>query len=108
MWINTWNSGVFKYNPTTNIYKRYTPIEGDATSLAGYSGRIFYIDSNNTLWISTRQGLSKYNYSTDSFTNYYHDPDDPTTISDNTVFVVLNDPVIYPSIIIKFWYDKFG
>ena len=34
--------------------------------------RKIFIDSNNTLWVGTQNGLSRYNRELDNFDNYYH------------------------------------
>jgi hypothetical protein len=55
------------------------------------SGKIYsiYQDRYGFMWFGTNQGLSKYDSYT--FTNYRYDPDDPASLSDNTVFVVYED-----------------
>jgi ligand-binding sensor domain-containing protein len=42
-------------------------------------------DKGGIIWVGTLNGLNKYDKNTDLFTSYKHDPDDPNTISHNTI-----------------------
>ena len=66
IWIGTMSNGLFRYDPSSQ----------DLRSLPGTSCKdIVSIeeDRQGQIWISTLYGLSKYDYTTDSFTNYYVD-----------------------------------
>ena len=44
-----------------------------------------YEDQAGRLWIGTRDGLNRFDPTTETFTRYVHDPDDPGSLSDNEV-----------------------
>lgn len=51
-----------------------------------------FIDYYGTLWISVKgEGVFSYNFKTDELTNYRHNPDDPTSISDNGINSIMQD-----------------
>ena len=61
-------------------------------TLSDESIRTMIKDRSGTLWIGTDAGgLSRFDSTTESFTNYLHDPDDPATIGDNRVRVLYED-----------------
>ncbi len=92
MWISTWGNGVFRYNPTTQAFKHYTWNPKDNKSLVSNNVRILFVDSQETLWVSTRNGLCKFDYTSETFTNYSHDPDDTSSISEHTAFGIYESP----------------
>ena len=64
IWIGTVSNGLMRYHPETN---RMIPVPG--TSCLDISG--IEEDLQGNLWISTQYGLSKYDRTTERFTNYY-------------------------------------
>jgi len=64
IWIGTVSNGLMRYHPGTG---RMTPVPG--TSCLDISG--IEEDLQGNLWISTQYGLSKYDRTTERFTNYY-------------------------------------
>lgn len=102
VWVSIWNDGVYKYDRKTNTFTHYHYRNNDQNGLVSASGRILFLDNDNTLWYSTRGGLHKYDDLADSFTVYTHDPLDPSTISENTAFS------IYESKNGDFWIGTYG
>lgn len=66
IWIGTYTNGLFYLNPTNGVVEHFTIADG----LPGNS--IFGIleVSERELWLSTNNGLSKFNYVDKSITNY--------------------------------------
>lgn len=65
---------------------RYRARPGDASSLS--HGQVFltYIDNDQSLWAGTiRGGLNRYDPLTDTFTQFLHDPNDPTSIPSDDI-----------------------
>ena len=60
----------------------------DPNSIADNYIRTLYIDSQNTLWVGTGNGLSRYNPATNDFTNYTRDEAASNTLSDNVVWTI--------------------
>ena len=51
-----------------------------------------YEDKKGDIWIGTRGGgLDRYDKNTDRFTSYQHDPNDPNSISSDTVTCIYED-----------------
>jgi signal transduction histidine kinase/ligand-binding sensor domain-containing protein len=49
-------------------------------------------DHSGTLWVGTvTEGLYRFNRSTGEFQNYVHDPDDPSSLSSNTIIRIFID-----------------
>lgn len=48
-------------------------------------------DGQKRLWIGSRNGLNRYDRDLDAFVRYWHDPDNPNSISANSV-VIFSDP----------------
>ncbi|HFA51166.1 MAG TPA: hypothetical protein ENJ95_19315, partial [Bacteroidetes bacterium] len=61
-----------------HLTRHFTTEDG----LAGTIARNGFMDSKGYLWISTFNGLSRYDGTT--FKNYYHDPADPTSLCWNS------------------------
>ena len=102
IWISTWGNGVFRYTPFNKSFKHYVVIPNDSTSLLTNQARIMFVDSYKTLWISTRNGLEKFNYDTESFTHYCQDSENPNSISNHTAFCIYESPEG------DFWIGTFG
>lgn len=68
IWVGTFSNGLFYLNPSNGELEHFTTVDG----LPGNS--IFGIIevSDQELWLSTDNGLSKFNYSKKTFTNYDH------------------------------------
>ena len=70
MWIGTEGGGLNKFNVINESFRVFTLEEG----LPGNIVWGILTDKKNNLWISTNNGLSKFNTKTEKFTNY--DPSD--------------------------------
>jgi signal transduction histidine kinase/ligand-binding sensor domain-containing protein/DNA-binding response OmpR family regulator len=67
IWIGT-QDGLNRYD--SKGFKVYRPIKNVKNSLQSYYIRSLFIDHKGQLWIGGNQGISVYNYDTDSFVNY--------------------------------------
>lgn len=68
IWVGTFSNGLFYLNPSNGTMEHFTMVDG----LPGNS--IFGIIevSDQELWLSTDNGLSKFDYTKKTFTNYDH------------------------------------
>jgi PAS domain S-box-containing protein len=80
LWLGTNGSGLVRYDAyQTKVYK-----PGGPDSLPDTYICTLYEDHEGLIWIGTvGSGLVKYDKETDTFTQYRHDPADPTTIGGN-------------------------
>ncbi|PIF34423.1 signal transduction histidine kinase [Flavobacterium sp. 9] len=67
IWIGT-QDGLNRYD--SKGFKVYRPVKNVKTSLQSYYIRSLFTDRKGRLWVGGNQGISVYNYNTDSFTNY--------------------------------------
>lgn len=66
-WVGTQDGGLNKFDRRTNKFKRY----GTKDGLASEFVMGILEDDNGNLWISTKNGLSKFNIHSETFRNYY-------------------------------------
>ena len=65
IWIGTFSNGMYLFQPKSNVFKHFTTSDG----LPGNT--VFGIlEEGNELWLSTNNGLAKFNPAKESFTNY--------------------------------------
>lgn len=67
IWIATSTGGLNKYNPESNKIEYFTEAQG----LSNNNVYSILSDNNDTLWLSTNNGLSQFIPATKSFNNYY-------------------------------------
>jgi ligand-binding sensor domain-containing protein len=98
LWIATYG-GLDRLDEQTGIFIHHKHIKNDLNSLTGDSIRTIYEDKSGTLWIGTglawvpnsRGGLNKYNREQNNFTQYVHNPENPTSMINNNVRAILED-----------------
>lgn len=83
VWVGTTNAGLGRLDPATEQFVPY-----DTPSFVAD----FYEDSAGRLWAATFGGLGRYDAANDSFTFYRSDPDDPRSLSDNSIVAIAEDP----------------
>ncbi|MFP5223252.1 MAG: two-component regulator propeller domain-containing protein [Acidobacteriota bacterium] len=89
LWVGTY-AGLNRYDGYT--FKLYTSDLDKPGSLADANIRALTVDSTGALWVGTRSGgLSRYDASTDSFTNYLNQASNPSSIPSNEVNAVHQD-----------------
>lgn len=71
---------------------RYQHNPKDSNTLGGYYPECVYADSSGLIWIGFYGfGLDRFDPVTKTFTHYRHDPNDPNSISNDTVSNILID-----------------
>ncbi len=60
-------------------------------SIADNVIRKIFIDSENTLWVGTENGLSRYNLELDNFDNFRHITRDEASLRDNVIWDIYQD-----------------
>ncbi len=90
IWIGTMGSGLYRYDPEEEQYKKFIYDEDSPrpNSLKSNSINSITEDSKGRIWISTdRGGLSRYNAATEDFTTY----GEAQGLPDEIVYRVLED-----------------
>ncbi len=95
IWAGT-NFGLNRYNKTTNTFTRFykdpkNPDKTLASSTFNLSSNTIIEDKEGLLWFGTQSGLSRFDRKTETFKNFWHDPNNPDSLSDNDIFSVFED-----------------
>lgn len=92
IWIaNEVTNGLNKYNPETERVSRVLRSPPEVTDVTDALETMF-IDSRGRLWVGTiGAGLGRFDAETGTFVNYHHDPDDPSSLSHDSVSDILED-----------------
>ncbi|MFI5219393.1 MAG: two-component regulator propeller domain-containing protein [Bacteroidia bacterium] len=81
-------NGFYKYNYTTNKFKRYINQPGNNSSISDNNVRSFCIDNNGITWIGTNGGgLNRFDEATQTFKSYKTE----NGLPDNSIYTILND-----------------
>lgn len=70
LWFATQGKGVYRLNPQTNKWINYNTSDGNKNALPSNQISSILLDHKQNLWFGTSKGLSRYNYSNDSFETY--------------------------------------
>jgi len=94
LWIGTLSEGLYKIERETGDITNYRHDPNNSNSLSSnivthfiessYDGRI-------ELWISTFNGLNRFDPQKKQFTRYFHDPENPHSISSNIIRTIFED-----------------
>ncbi|RKY93789.1 MAG: histidine kinase, partial [Ignavibacteriae bacterium] len=92
LWFGTQN-GLAKYDGYNMTV--YQPNPNDSLSISHQQITVIYEDKTGTLWIGTGRddfgGVNKFDRTTESFTSYLYNPDDPKSINSNFVTSIYED-----------------
>jgi len=70
LWVGTWGRGLSRFDRATNRYKTYLHEPGNPSSLSNNIVSRMLVDHTGTLWITTWDGLNRYDPKTDSFVTF--------------------------------------
>jgi PAS domain S-box-containing protein len=91
MWFGT-QEGLNRFDGYEFTVYRHDP--EDSESLSHDSVKTILEDSDGVLWVGTDGGgLSRFDPTTETFSQFRHDPDDPSSLSHDNIRVVLQDSV---------------
>jgi len=85
LWMSTWN-GLNRFDPKARSFAAY---RADSTS-----NRAFFSivpDDKGNLWVGSLVGFVKFEKATGQFTEYKHDPNNRSSLSNNTVNNIFRD-----------------
>lgn len=74
LWVGAFKNGFTKFNPTTNQFKRYyvPGKDGEILPLMGINAILKYQDY---IWLGTHNGLHRFDPKTESFNQYFFQPE---------------------------------
>lgn len=103
LWIGTGRGGINQFDPATSHFIHYKHDPDSPRSLSHNHVESIYQDRQGVIWVGTYGGgLDKLDLSTKensdgdadgevSFRHYQHVPNDPATLSDNTIEAIFED-----------------
>lgn len=88
IWIGTYRSGLYRFDPSTGEIEHWFNNPAENTSLSNNHISSILEDNEGNLWISTYNGLNKFNLqsSTVVFIRYFNEPGNSSSISNNIVW----------------------
>jgi ligand-binding sensor domain-containing protein/signal transduction histidine kinase len=89
MWFAT-KRGLYSYDGTQMVSYKSSSLS--ANSLASNLAESIFADDDGSIWVgSLGTGLDHFDQFTGAFTHFQHDPDDPASLSNDTVTSILRD-----------------
>jgi ligand-binding sensor domain-containing protein/signal transduction histidine kinase/AraC-like DNA-binding protein len=70
LWAGTYWEGLFYFDPKTNTQRVYKHDDDKLNSISSNTINGIFQDSKNNIWITTENGLNKYNIKKNEFKNY--------------------------------------
>jgi len=89
LWVGTYGNGFFRFDPHSGLYeKHYFQEPGDEElNLSNNWINDMALDRQGRLWIGTYKGVSCFDPQTETFVNYFEDPDGLPSNVVSSVFV---------------------
>jgi len=110
LYVGTGDGGLNRFNRKNNQFTHFTHNPDDTTSISSNTIKSIYIDNFDILWIGTYGGLNKLQLNnkqitppdnnssvndneefSPKFIRYVHNPNDPTSLSNNKVISIYED-----------------
>ena len=82
LWVATQTGGINKFDSETELF---TQVGGRMQIMQ------IYADNANVHWVATWQGLKKLDLETEQFFTYWHNPNNPKSISSNQINSIYED-----------------
>lgn len=85
-WIGTWGSGLFLFNPETEVFKQYKNEVYNQQSISRNHLYSVYSAEDGLLWLATREtGIDRVNPGMQIFTHLRHNPNNSNSLSNNVI-----------------------
>jgi len=88
VWVGTDGGGVARWVRSKDSFVRYSTANGLGSDIV----RALHVDKKGTIWIGTRDaGLDELDPRTGTVTHHRHDPADPASLVNDSVYVIHED-----------------
>ena len=91
LWLGTSGGGLNKFNKSKQKFLQYKNDSERENSLISNHVISLYVDSQNIIWIGTKNGLNKFNSINQNFIYYQHEPNIPYSLSKGKVITIYED-----------------
>ncbi len=91
MWLGTFQSGVYRYDPNRQKFGLYKTNENAKNGNANNYTLSVFEDTTGILWTGHDRGLDRLDLKSNSVVHYRHDPHDPASIGSEQVNVIYRD-----------------
>ncbi|MGL5379095.1 ligand-binding sensor domain-containing protein [Clostridium sp.] len=91
IWAGSYSTGAYKLDLKTSEITHYPYDKKDVTSLPGGMIRNFLRDKSGDMWITTDEGLSKFDNNTETFISHKNKIYDINSLVDNNTFSIIQD-----------------
>jgi len=90
IWLASEEYGIDRFDPAQDYLKNYRHISADIKSLTSDYTIAIMSDKDDTIWIGTDKGLSRYDPDFDRFDRFYVDPSKPESPLNNITTIIEN------------------
>lgn len=90
MYVAT-NQGVSVFNTKTLDYRKYRLPNWIKKEVGNVRTNFIYVDSRDYIWLSSAEGLFRINQATGVFKRYENNPENPYSLSDNSINEIVED-----------------
>ncbi len=95
LWLATLGNGINSYDKRTDTFTYYKHDPSNPKTISSNSCNwidgLILEDNEEFIWIGTADGLNRFDRKTKTFTRYKHDPDNPKSLSNNSIFTITED-----------------
>lgn len=97
LWMGTMGGGLDRLDPATGKFEHFKHNPADPASLSSDYISTIFEDAAGSLWIGTGgynvegNGLNRFDQNTGAFEHFQHNPNDPATLSGNTISAIDQD-----------------
>lgn len=91
MWVCTDYSGASRFDPKTALFTHYQP-NGKKGSIADGASYLMREDEHKNIWFAHFfKGISRYNYKTQTFDHWKHEPGNKNSLLSNNIYALCPD-----------------
>jgi ligand-binding sensor domain-containing protein/signal transduction histidine kinase/DNA-binding response OmpR family regulator len=91
VWLATEGNGLFFTNRRSGVTRHFKHLQDDPRSLSHNNVKCLLPDGHKGLWVGTLKGLSYYDFKTDKFTTFHHQPGHANSLPDDAVYDLVQD-----------------
>jgi diguanylate cyclase (GGDEF)-like protein/PAS domain S-box-containing protein len=91
LWLGSQSSGVYRWDPKTEIVKTFTYDSFDKNSLSNGNISSIVSGKDNQFWVGTGQGLNLVDIKTNSIKRFLEDKEQKTTFTTSNIYEIAKD-----------------